>query len=47
MKPRKDGVEECELIDTRGEQKEPLVMIDLVYSGTDSGIIPPFEKHYV
>jgi hypothetical protein len=39
----REGVEECELIDTRGEQKEPLVVIDPV----DSDIIPPFEKHYV
>jgi hypothetical protein len=44
----KDRVEECELVDLRGEQEEaPLVVLDPVDSGTDSGIIPPFEKHYV
>jgi hypothetical protein len=44
----KDRVKECELVDLRGEQEEaPLVVLDPVDSGTDSGIIPPFEKHYV
>jgi hypothetical protein len=43
----REGVEECELIDTKGEQKEPLVVIDPVDSSTDSGIIPLFAKHYV
>jgi hypothetical protein len=44
----KDRVEECELVDPRGEQEEaPLVMLDSVDSGTDSSIILPFKKHYV
>jgi len=43
----KDRVEECELVDPRGEQEAPLFVLDLVDLGTDSGIILPFEKHYV
>jgi Reverse transcriptase (RNA-dependent DNA polymerase) len=47
----KDRVEECELecelVDPRGEQEAPLVVLNPVDSGTDSDIIPPFEKHYV
>jgi hypothetical protein len=47
-KERVQEVEEGELVDTRGgQEEEPLVMLDLIDSGTDSGIIPPFEKHYV
>jgi hypothetical protein len=39
----KDRVEECELVDPRGEQEAPLIVLDPV----DSGIIPLFEKYYV
>jgi hypothetical protein len=47
-KERVEEVEECELIDTRGgQQEEPLVVLDPVGSGTDSSLIPPFERHYV
>jgi hypothetical protein len=43
----KDQVEECELVDPRGEQEAQLVVLNPVDSGTNSGIISPFEKHYV
>jgi hypothetical protein len=47
-KERVEEVEEGELVDTRGgQEEEPLVMLDPIDSGTDSGIIPPFEKHYI
>jgi tRNA nucleotidyltransferase (CCA-adding enzyme) len=47
-KERVKEVEECELIDTRrGQEEEPLIVLDPVGSGIDSGVIPPFEKYYV
>jgi hypothetical protein len=43
-----ERVEDCELVDPRGELAEPpLAMLDPVDSSTDLGIIPPFEKYYV
>jgi hypothetical protein len=47
-KERQEKIKECELIDMRGDQeKEPLVVLDPGGLGTDSGVILPFEKHYV